>query len=129
MTDPKTPYNLFGIECGDGWKELYQPLIEVCKLLDVEITQIKEKYGTLRFYICGGPDWLHDLIDAVEASSAKVCEDCGKWDGEFLDCIAGFANVKLRNYGWLRTLCDDCAKEWNPDEFAAESKYLKPESD
>lgn len=93
----KTPYELFGIECGKGWKSLYEPLIELCRKDGASITQIKEKFGTLRFYVAGGTDRVHEAIDAAERKSAETCEQCG-------------APGKRIDGGWIRTLCAKCAK-------------------
>lgn len=84
------------IECGEGWKLLYEPLIERCKAEGVAILQIKEKFGGLRFYIIGGTDELYDSIDEAEAKSFTICERCG-------------APGVLREGGWMQTLCDEHA--------------------
>lgn len=91
----KSPYELFGIECGKGWKSLYEPLIDLCQQEGVAITQIKEKFGTLRFYVAGAPAHIHDAIDAAERKSAETCEECG-------------APGKRRQGGWIVTCCDAC---------------------
>lgn len=93
----KSPHELFGIECGPGWKSLYEPLIALCQKEGVAVTQIKEKFGTLRFYVGGAPDHVYEAIDAAQRKSAETCEDCG-------------AAGKRRSGGWIRTLCDKCAK-------------------
>jgi hypothetical protein len=97
MKTPKTPYQLFGNEVGVGWHALVQPLIERCKTEGVEIFQIKEKFGTLRFYVDTASDELHDAIAAAEKQSAHTCEHCGE-------------PGRLRDGNWLRTLCDAHAK-------------------
>lgn len=89
-----TPFELFYIECGPGWKKLYEPLIERCKREGVDIMQIKEKYGGLRFYVDATNDALFDAIDAAEEESLRVCEVCGD-------------TGRLReDLSWLKTLCD-----------------------
>jgi hypothetical protein len=60
------------------------------------LTQVKEKYGTLRVYTCGGDSSFERYVEFAEYFSSRVCEDCG-------------APGKLREGGWLRTLCDDHA--------------------
>lgn len=60
--------------------------------------QIKEKFGTLRFYYRGGDDYIRGLEAMADSMSAVICEDCGK-------------PGKLRTGGWIRTLCDDHAHE------------------
>lgn len=97
---PKTvggkPFTLeMALNCvGKGWAELiklaYKSLPE-----DTTISQIKEKYGTLRFYTS------HETEDVkmAELLSRTTCESCGQLG-------------KLReDRRWLLTLCDKCAKD------------------
>lgn len=52
-------YSAFGCECADGWYELIRNLCrEITEVyekhnrdVDIVIDQVKEKYGTLRFFI------------------------------------------------------------------------------
>lgn len=60
--------------------------------------QIKEKFGTLRFYYHGGDDIIDGMVRMAEAMSAVTCEDCG---------VPG----KIRRGAWIRTLCDVHAEE------------------
>jgi len=62
--------------------------------------QVKEKFGSLRFYMTIGTDEIYELIDKAEALSCKTCEECGE-SGE------------ARSGGWIRTLCDTCHKNWD----------------
>lgn len=87
------PFDLFGIECGLGWKTIVQPLIDLCNKYNVRIFQVKEKFGGLRFYIDEAPLVIHDAIQAAEIESFKTCEICGR-PGE------------LRGGSWLKTTCD-----------------------
>jgi hypothetical protein len=59
----------------------------------VVVTQIKEKFGTLRFYYDGGDDVVRGLVDMAESMSAHLCEECG-------------SPGHTRSGGWMRTLCD-----------------------
>ena len=95
-----TPYELFGWEIGGGWHPLVHELIAELQTLgwDGHISQIKEKYGGLRFYIGYGSDAIFAAIDKAEAKSYTICEACGQ-------------SGKLRRGGWMRTLCDDHALE------------------
>lgn len=97
----------FGFECGDGWFVLIDELcttieraIEDNEALksDFIVVQVKEKFGTLRFYTSPTYDVIHWLIDFAEGMSAKICEQCGN-PGE------------TGGHGWLRTLCKVCKKE------------------
>ena len=86
---------------GPGWRPLVTKLVEdIIKIdPDVEITQIKEKFGGLRFYVGGATDEVFDLIDRAEAESLKICEGCGTKE-----------NVETKG-GWLLTLCDKCRRK------------------
>ena len=98
----------WGFECGDGWERLIRDLSLQLEFLNenapvhIVAEQVKEKFGTLRFYvsILEGNKWWADiiyaLIDAAESQSSFTCETCGSSYGE------------RRSGGWIRTLCDDC---------------------
>lgn len=97
----------WGFECGDGWHglireaaEKLEPLIaaqikkdpESYKMGFFRASQVKEKYGTLRFYLSGGTDKMYKIVEAAERKSAKTCETCGR-------------PGKVRGGGWLYTAC------------------------
>jgi hypothetical protein len=63
------------------------------------VTQVKEKFGMLRFYAPGN-DRIYDLIDLAERLSCVTCEVCGKYG-------------KLRGHSWVRTLCNGCEEKKN----------------
>lgn len=63
----------------------------------VIVDQIKEKFGGLRFYYQGGDDYIRGLVSMAESWASKTCEQCG-------------APGVIRRGGWIRTLCDDHAK-------------------
>ena len=102
----------WGIECGDGWFRL---LDELCNSIQqyidrvrryedgkkirpeqVEAIQVKEKFGTLRFYTNGACPEIEGMIFMAECMSAKTCESCGS--------ITRVSQTK----GWISTLCEDC---------------------
>lgn len=99
----------WGIACDDGWFDLIDTLCDSIQsyidnkskytpdVSQVEITQIKEKFGTLRFYANGGDDVTDGMIWFAESMSGKICEVCG-------------TPGKRRSGGWIRTLCDEHAK-------------------
>ena len=88
-------------ECEDGWFDLIYNLCSDIKQVlpadfnDFFVTQVKEKYGALRFYVTYGNEEIFDLIDAAETKSEMTCEVCGEV-GE------------IRNQYWAKTLCDGC---------------------
>ena len=109
--DMRTTAMCWGFECGDGW---YHIIDATCALIQnheynnklnnvvmppVIATQVKEKYGTLRFYYDGGDDYIDGVVAMAEYMSEVSCETCG-------------APGKLRDSGWMRTLCDEHAKEY-----------------
>lgn len=44
----------------------------------VKVTQFKEKFGTLRFYIDGGDDCVDGMIRFAEYLSSKTCQYTGE---------------------------------------------------
>lgn len=94
MRNNSTSYELFGIECGDGWKHLIQPLIEQCKKEGATIVQIKEKFGGLRFYVSNASLGLCQKINDAEHRSYNICEVCGE------------PGKKYSPRGWIKTLCE-----------------------
>jgi hypothetical protein len=109
----------FGFECGDGWFNLIDNL---CSILthdiehndepQIKAVQIKEKYGTLRFYVQGASPRQYGMIDFAEYLSGAICEECGL-PGELCTTTGNY-------YGWYRTLCSECA---------INSKYKKIENE
>lgn len=68
-----------------------QPVPEACP--QVTAAQVKEKFGTLRFYFDGGDEKIYTMVDLAESFSARTCEVCG-------------SPGKLREGGWVTTRCD-----------------------
>lgn len=84
-------------EVSQGWNQLIKDLIsDLIKMgWNKELIQVKEKFGTLRFYIGEGTSDIHKRIVKAEIESATICEVTGK-------------PGKLRtDIGWHRTLCDE----------------------
>jgi hypothetical protein len=88
---------------GPGWHKLVSELIhDLLKLgWNGELHQVKEKFGTLRFYVGECSPEVFDRIEQAERLSMITCEDCGSL-GE------------SRRGPWIRTLCDRCAKGKEP---------------
>lgn len=70
-------------ECGPGWNDLIDKLEADLREVypDIVASQIKEKFGGLRYYIDSVPeevsDRVFDLIETAEAASYAICEACG----------------------------------------------------
>ena len=100
-------------ECDSGWYELLRQLCaEITEIYnkngletDIEILQIKEKYGTLRFYYhipsndCAINNTIFETVKKWEEKSEEICESCGA-DG-----------VLRKLGGWVCTLCGGCYKK------------------
>ena len=94
------PYNYI-FEVGDGWYGLLYQLILNVSFNDeakgkwvTKVTQCKEKFGGLRFYVTGTSDKNWDLIREAEKKSYGVCEETGSE-----------VEVGIWNTGWVRTIC------------------------
>ena len=61
----------------------------------VTLDQVKEKFGTLRFYYSGGDDEISGMVRMAESMSGVTCEGCGNL-GE------------RRGGGWVHTYCTPC---------------------
>ncbi len=113
----------WGIDCGDGW---YSIIDNLCSNIDshienknweikhkkdrgelpqdapnfpqVEATQVKEKYGGLRFYVNYYDEYISGMIHMAESMSYDICESCGN-------------PGKPNEQGWISTLCDPCREE------------------
>jgi hypothetical protein len=59
--------------------------------------QVKEKYGTLRFYYRGGDDVVDGMVRMAESMSGATCDQCG-------------APGELGGQGWISTRCEEHRK-------------------
>lgn len=102
---PQSNLMCFGFATGDGWYDIiYNASVEIEAIAQkmeqqgIEesylpaAAQVKEKFGTLRFYVDNQTDEISDILDKV---SATTCESCGQ-------------TGKLVTGDWLRTLCPSC---------------------
>ena len=108
----------WGFSCGNGWFWLLRNLSETLELLskeyhlDITVSTVKEKYGTLRFYYGVGFNKLFEdkfnqkifkratrlvseAVRIASATSGRTCETCGNW-GE------------TRGTDWIVTMCNQC---------------------
>lgn len=76
----------------------------------VVAVQVKEKFGTLRFYTNATDDYVHGLIAMAESMSARTCEECGVPGKTYYD-------------GWHVTLCPQhAAEQGRSDEIENEGE-------
>jgi hypothetical protein len=77
----------------------------------VVATQVKEKYGTLRFYYYGGDDEISSMVTLAESMSEVTCEQCGNpgktLGGEIWTSTLCKAHAEEANYNWENDWFDD----------------------
>jgi hypothetical protein len=75
---------------------------EVPELVEqVVAKQIKEKFGTLRFYYDGGDDYIRGLEAMAASMSGVICEECG----------SPGTSRSTKKQRWVRVLCEKHAEE------------------
>jgi hypothetical protein len=93
-----------GFEHEDGWFDI---LWRLCEDLEprvaefeaaggpkFEVTQVKEKFGGLRFYVNHKSDAIDQRIEAATEEASRTCEVCGQ-------------PGKMRQGRCIKTLCDE----------------------
>lgn len=98
-----------------GWRKAFG--IQICKeirtallkkgwkyLFNYRIVQIKEKYGTLRWYDNNSTKEIFEIIDKYEDLSYHTCINCGK------------PATKIST-GWICPYCDNCIGDRNYTEI------------
>ena len=71
------------------------------------VSQIKEKFGGLRFYVDNGNENVYAVANYAEALSYRICEVCGN-------------TGKTYRTGWHKTLCPKHATEKYGEKFMDE---------
>jgi len=90
------------------------PLREIPEPIpQVTLDQVKEKFGTLRFYYSGGDDYISGLVSMAESMSGVTCETCGKPGTQ-------------TSGGWIKTVCVEHGGE---DFDTPEDEYLAKETE
>jgi len=106
------PYEDYGKDMGVGigWYPIIKKLVETIHENDTrlnlekninhitKVTQIKEKFGGLRFYVTATSDENWEAIKKAEEESFFTCEECGSKE-----------DVGRWNDGWILTKCKKCA--------------------
>ncbi len=98
------PYQ-YSFAVGDGWYKLIYELVHDIRINDLKkgdwitkATQVKEKFGGLRFYVTGTSDKNWALIRNAEQKSYGVCEESGSE-----------VEVGTWKLGWVKTMCRQLA--------------------
>ena len=95
----------YGYQCDKGWykhiNKLIDDIVEVDRKQEVRIQQIKEKFGSLRFYYMCTNDNVKNHVDILiyncQRELLTICETCGSKKGKQ-------TIIKNRK----RILCDKC---------------------
>lgn len=91
----------------DGWRiafgdELLEKLTAMLRehgaLKQYRIADIKEKYGSLRWYDFGAPAEVTGMLTEYSKASARICGKCGK-------------PAQWISKGWIAPYCDTCARQ------------------
>jgi len=134
----------WGFECGDGWFNILDRLMgNIQHHIDwknqqkekfdrgdgcpqVTLDQVKEKFGTLRFYYSGGDEYIRGMVTMAESMSGVTCEGCGAQAETYWP--------KAENGGiggWVRTECKPCEQKREEEharrlaEWEEERRLLK----
>ena len=117
------PYS-YGFGIGDGWFKLVYELVNEIKVNDIKkggwvtkVTQCKEKFGGLRFYVTGTSDKNWALIRTAEQKSYGICEETGSE-----------VEVGTWTRDWTKTMCRQHAlktyyDKMDKNEFSTPVKF------
>jgi hypothetical protein len=99
-----------GFAHGDGWFAIVWRLCEDLEPLvaeaekatgqQFEVTQVKEKFGGLRFSVNHGTDAIRKRIENAMVEASVTCVECGN-------------PGKQRGGDWGCVLCDSCSAKGN----------------
>ncbi len=84
----------------------------------IQISCIKEKFGSLRIYVNNSDSFISGLVVMAETMSNHFCEDCGT-NQHLVICKP-----------WIRNLCEPCAVIWKNKQAsrnASEVTYKRKE--
>lgn len=80
----------------NAYKTMKEGVVVPEEIPQVVAVQVKEKFGSLRFYVDGGDAHTRGMIRLAESLSAIMCEDCG------------IPSKVKNNDGWLSNICPVC---------------------
>jgi len=101
----------FYFECEGGWFSVIDKMcFQITEYLQknpsvekVTALQLKEKFGTMRFYYFGGDEFIEFIVSEAEINSGETCELSGgdgelhRDDGGYLKTLSKFAG-QLTNF-------------------------------
>lgn len=88
---------------GNGWHGLIDEAYDLLEPHEIEVTQVKEKFGQLRIYTGIMTKEVSDVLDpkiwGIESRSMSVCECCGQ------------PAEQQTKGGWVKTICVPCMEK------------------
>ena len=120
--NPKWPFELFGVECGEGWYPLIKPIFEYIEEYNkdkekeedkMKVLQCKEKFAGLRVYLNFYDEKVRKLIHEASEKSYETCEMCGKP-----------GKVQVEGHWWY-AMCDQCFNKMLDDRKKRQEEFLK----
>jgi hypothetical protein len=108
VIDPEYKEKRLAETLANGYREVPDTIPQVT------LDQVKEKFGTLRFYYTGGDDVIDGMVRMAESMTEVTCEECGN-------------PGKRRGGGWVHTYCTPCeeARELARQKAAEEYEFKK----
>lgn len=106
----------YNIGCDDGWFCLIDTLSSLIVSHDpyAVATQVKEKYGTLRFYLADcrkERDFIFGLTNMADCLSEIICEQCSE-------------HGSIYSEGWVRVRCDKHKMDYQINEEVIKTAEL-----
>ena len=120
----------FSFECNDGW---FRIILWLSRYIEMYVTQqnemaeknpqfyqpvknlvakqVKQKFGTLRFYFEGGNEHLTTIVRYTEFISGYICEETGVLE-----------DVGYNSKNYIQTLNKDLAKNKNDFNFVDDAE-------
>ncbi len=96
VTEWRAENNKHALEASSWWRADFNEEFNPFDDVHLQVIQVKEKFGELRFYYSGGDNDFHGAVELAEFVSRYMCEGCG-------------TRSEIRNRGgYYTTLCDTC---------------------
>lgn len=84
------------------------------KIPQVVAHQVKEKFGSMRFYYSGGDEEINAMVHFAELLSNFICEDCGRFHSDV-----------GQTSDWIHTICPNCLSKEQKENKKLISAYNK----
>lgn len=107
---PKGWTSLFGAEL---LHDISIQIVNENKESDYEITEIKEKYGSLRVYMSNYDDTMNNIIDSYSCLSSRTCTQCGQ-----------MLNICI-TMNYILPICESCLRFENMQSKQKTEQHIK----